>query len=298
MAYRFKRKEAVADGVQRLVRSQTARALEALESATGDEQLESVFECRKRCKKVRAVTRLVRPLLDSEYDEVSRCYSEAGRLLATYRDPHAQLAAFDLLMAEPTGPAMQMAAIRSVLAKRADVNAEQLARDEDLLGRVDELLRVGRLRLDRWQIDATGWDAIKPGLIRNYKQCVEALELATAEPTPFNVHEFRKYAKYLRNHVRLIEPSSPTELGNLVADLKELTTTLGHANDLSELVALLTADPPAPLLDVDLGPTIAAISERQHRLERDGLASAGELFELSPKKMNARLGAGWKTWRG
>ncbi len=301
MAYRFKRGEPVADGVLRIVRSQTSRALSALGTGFADDPLTAVFECRKRCKKVRAAARLVRPLLGSEYDEVNRCYREAGRLLAIYRDPHARLAGLDKLLVEGSGAppqlTSQLASLRVELAKEAERNLEQLLQDADLLGRVDELLRVGELRLDRWKITASGWDAIGPGLARNYGQGQAALALARSDPTPFNIHEFRKYAKYLRNHIRLIEPASKEQMRPLLGELRELTTTLGDAHDLAELSERLQTRPPSSGDDGEIAPALTFLGERQQRLEQEGLAMGSLLFADAPDQLTARLGVTWDCWR-
>lgn len=300
MAYRFEQREPVADGVLRIVRSQTGKAQQTMGPSFTDDPLAAIFDCRKRCKKVRAVAQLVRPLLGSEYGEVARCFRQAGKLLAAYRDPHARLIGFDKLIA--SGPARdcglalpQLAAIRLELEREAEAASEQLVLNVDVVSRVNELLRVGELRFDRWDITASGWDALAPGLIRNYRLGREALDLARSEPTPYNIHEFRKHGKYLRNHLRLIEPSSPSEIGPLVAQLRELTTVLGDAHDLAELASRLS--PQSELSGREMEPVLAFIADRQHQLEREGLELGERLHEQKPKKLACQLGSHWSRWQ-
>jgi CHAD domain-containing protein len=308
MAYRFKSGESVAEGVVRIARRQTDRSLQALGSGSDQDPLAAAFEVRRRCKKVRSVARLVRPLVGSAYDEVNRCYRQAGRLLAGYREPAAQLAALDQLFAAEAQRSTALAALRRQLDDEVTAGRQQLVGDEERLARLDELLRVGRRRLDRWQLSAEGWDAIEPGLARNYRQSRRALAVAVDDPTPYNIHEFRKYAKYLRNHLRLIEPAAPTEIGPQIVDLAELTSTLGLAHDLAQLADRLdhaASDGIRPTDDVEpvndgskptAGDARRTIDARRLALERRGLELGGRLHRETPTELVDRLGRHWAAW--
>ncbi|MGH1492011.1 MAG: CHAD domain-containing protein [Acidimicrobiales bacterium] len=305
MAYRFKRREPVVDGVLRIVRAQTASALRALGPSFDDDPVQAVFESRKRCKKVRAAALLVRPVVGSDYATVNRCFRQAGGLLAVYREPHARLETVVKLMTLTENPPQQLSVIRAELERQVEANTRRLLEDDDLVGRVEELLQVGMLRFDRWQIAETDWDVLSPGLADNYREGRGALKLALDEPNPQNLHEFRKYAKYTRNHLRLIEPAAPSLLTPLVTQLRHLGDGLGDAHDLAELSAALDAstevsfgaETGTTLSQPELEQVTSFIAEHQQRLENNSMTLAVRLYVESPKRFAARLGSYWKLWR-
>ena len=66
MSYRFEPGEKVERGVKRMAREQIDKALAEIDSDELDVH-ERVHQVRKRCKKLRAIARLVRPALGSQY---------------------------------------------------------------------------------------------------------------------------------------------------------------------------------------------------------------------------------------
>jgi hypothetical protein len=75
MAFALKKKESVPKGVRRLGQRQVKKALEDLEHC---DRLEAVHEIRKKIKELRALLRLVRPLLSSIGLPSLRCYTASS----------------------------------------------------------------------------------------------------------------------------------------------------------------------------------------------------------------------------
>ena len=89
--------EQLGAGFRRILIEQTERLAEALTSA--DENLEeAIHEVRKRCKRVRAVARLLRPHARELYRRENAAFRDIARRLSPFRDAHVQVETFDQLV--------------------------------------------------------------------------------------------------------------------------------------------------------------------------------------------------------
>jgi hypothetical protein len=94
--YRLRLGEDPQDGILRIVSEQVAKALDEI----GDNDLddhEKLQQVRKRCKKIRAVLRLVRPAVGSVYSEENRWYRDQARGSSRVRDAQTLIGTFDSL---------------------------------------------------------------------------------------------------------------------------------------------------------------------------------------------------------
>ena len=310
MAYRIERDETVSDAFRRVARKQSDAAIDDVESAaTSADSTEAIHDCRKRCKKLRGLIRLVRPVLDeATYDAANEAFRDAARGLSEMRDAQALLATYDDVLAasseedstaHPNTAGLE--SVRAELARRAGAGPDDEANDGDggasAFDRAGDLLRAGREQLDDADLDEDGWDAVRGGLANTYGRGRDALAVARHDPAPDNFHELRKRAKYSWYHVRLLEPSAPSILGPLGKQFKHLADGLGDAHDLAVLSAQLERDPDAFGGDAGVGDALDLLDHHREQLEHDAVSLAVQLYAEPSKRYARRLERYWDKWQ-
>ncbi|MDH3300475.1 MAG: CHAD domain-containing protein [Acidimicrobiia bacterium] len=298
MAFRLSSEETLADAVRRIAHQETADALDRLSYLEGPQAVENIHDCRKRCKKVRGLVRLVRPALGEQYLAVNRTYRDAARELSEYRDAQALLSTFDKLVARSHDrlPAGGFAPVRAELAERARAATQAAADDSEPIDRARNLLMRGDAGIDNWTLKHQGWAAAAGGAARTYRRGVEALDAVERTPTPDLFHELRKRVKYTWYHVRLLHDAAPSILGPLDATFGHLSDTLGDAHDLAVLKDQLLAEAEA-FGGYEMVEAAGAFLD-QHRvgLERQSTALAARLYAEEPKRFVDRLASHWFAW--
>jgi CHAD domain-containing protein len=302
MSFRFQSDEDVISGVQRIAREQTARAVQALDwgGADIDDITAGVHDCRKRCKKVRGLVRIVRPALgEDRYRPANVAFRDASRALSPHRDAHALLATFDDLVSanvhQFTGVNSQP--VRAELARRAEASTAALDGDSDSVNEAREELAVGCDAIDDWALDASGWEAIGPGLEKTYQRGRSALERTVDAPTIENFHQWRKRVKYSWYHLRLLRPCAPSILRPEANHFHALSDSLGDAHDLAVLHGQMENDPDAFGGASIVDGVRVIVDGRRVELERRSIAVGRRLYAEKAKHFTRRLGTYWQVWR-
>ena len=130
-------------------------------------------------------------------------------------------------------------------------SAERLEGERDAVGRphkatTDSEIRrlatraaaeiaAGRAAVEDWGSTKSGWKFLAPGLERTYKRGRARFSDVRRDPSPENVHEWRKRVKDLWYHLRLLRDSWPEVLGAVSDQAHELSDLLGDHHDLSVL---------------------------------------------------------------
>ncbi len=97
MAYRFKRKESVSEGIRRIVVEQSSKAAGELAGENPDIH-DGVHNARKAFKKIRSLLRLARKDLGKDlYKKENKRFRNAKNRLASVRDAEAMIETFDAL---------------------------------------------------------------------------------------------------------------------------------------------------------------------------------------------------------
>src|SRR5262245_48931047 len=86
MGFRLKSGQAISDEVRRIVLRQLDMAVSELKRIGDPESDEAIHDARRRVKKIRAVIRLVGPVLDKTYRAVDSELGDVSRLLAPVAD--------------------------------------------------------------------------------------------------------------------------------------------------------------------------------------------------------------------
>ena len=255
--FRLRAGEPVADGIRRVALGQIDEVLDRAEGRTDEELGTAVHESRKSLKRVRAVGRLVRGSLGDEASKrENEAFRDAGRLLSGPRDSQVLIESLDGLTRHyPLEvQAIGLGAFRAGLTSARDAVRADLNGDDAPLGGVEPALRAARARVEAWQLSKRGFDALGPGLERIYRRGRRAYGAAIEEPTPENLHEWRKRTKDLWYALQLLEIADAERLKPLARTAHKLSDLLGDDHDLVVLEQRVNArrqdfhDADAPVL--------------------------------------------------
>ncbi|MBS1871297.1 MAG: CHAD domain-containing protein [Actinobacteria bacterium] len=294
MAYRLSSAEDVPGGVRRCAREQLAGAAEQLEGA-GRDPVTAVHEARKHLKKTRALLRLVRPALGRKaYRAENDGLREAGLALSGTRDADVLVATAGALAEHAVGrlPAEVFEALGGALAaEAADGRGAGLGDARDFASVVEQL-RAAELRVERWPLDGADWATVVEGVTRAYARGREAFAAARATPEPELLHAWRKRAKDLWYHQRLLTPAWPALLEAQAEEAHALTELLGDDHDLAVLTARLADDarPLAPVVDARRAELRALALHRSDELRAAAVRLGCRVYAESPKAFSRRLG--------
>lgn len=297
MPFRILGHETVEAGVRRIAAEQVERAIDAVTG--GEESIhEGVHDARKRCKKVRAVIRLVRPALGDTYRRENARFRDAGRLVSDARDATAIIETFDGHLAAPFAGQLdgdRLSAVRGVLVERRDEVVDGLGLDDRVAELVDAL-RAGRVATQGWSLTDDGWDALGPGLGKTYGRARKAMAAAYDERTTEAFHEWRKRAKYHRYHLKLLRELWPGPVKARRTACHDLTDYLGDDHDLAVLRGVLEQEA-GRFDDGDLRVMLAVLDRRRGELQALARPVGSRLLAETPDRFVERFGAYWSAWR-
>jgi CHAD domain-containing protein len=292
-AYRLGRSEPTGEGLRRIALGRLEHALNQLRE--GDRQAEAVHEARKDLKKVRAVLRLLRSRLgDQLYRSENQAFRDTGRLLSGARDAQVRLETLEHLVRSGTVSAERVAAFRRRLeaehAAHADIgDAEQRAATR--IARASERVRD-------WPVEGDGWNVVEKGLARSYRRGRARMNDALGDPSVERLHEWRKRAKDLWYHLRIVAPVWPAILEPLAEEAHLLSEQLGDDHDLAMLASSAREHVEAFVDPADLDQLIEAIEVRRAELQARAALLGLRLYADDPAAFMHRLGAWWRAWRG
>jgi len=293
MAYRLSFADDVPSGVRQCAREQLAGAVQRLVRAS-DDPVTAVHEARKHLKKTRALLRLVRPALGRRaYRAENDALRDAGLALSGARDADVRVQTAARLAEHAAGqlPADVFEALGAALAAEAAPAAGD-GHDATRFATVIEQLRAAELRVERWPLDDAGWDAVLAGLARAYARGHAGFATARATPEPELLHAWRKRAKDLWYHQRLLAPAWPDVVGAQGEAAHLLSELLGDDHDLAVLAERLADDAPplAPAADAQRAMLRVLVAQRSEQLRAEAMRLGHRVYAESPKAFDRRLG--------
>lgn len=296
MAYRIEAEETVEAAVQRIAREQIGKAVKEVEDESLDDHA-TVHEVRKRCKKIRGLLRLVRPVFP-DYSKENAAFRDAARRLSGPRDATTLIESFDALVERFGGDpgVAAFAGVREALVDRRD----SVADGEDLGDRLDDFrgaMVQARKRARRWSLDKEGFAAVGAGLGRTHKRARRAMEEAFDEPTTQRLHEWRKRVKYNRYHLRLLGRVWPPVMEPLRDEAKRLSDLLGDEHDLGILRGVLVEEPERFGHAGDMETLLSLVDRRREELRAWARPLGRRLYAEKRKTLADRVGRYWKAWR-
>ncbi len=296
MAYLFEPGDrSVEAALRRIALEQIDGAIKEAGDNQGDPHV-TVHEVRKRCKRLRGLLRLVRPVFGDFKAENALIRDAAGEL-SFLRDAGVMLETFDALVAasEDRKPPADMAQLRKGLVTRR----EAIERSHDIHARLARfrrrMIEIQR-RACRWHLDKEGFDAIAGGLGRTYKGAQKAMIQAGKRANPDAMHEWRKQSKAHLYHANLLVPIWPGPMlaHQQVAD--QLAELLGQHHDLQVFRLTLLDDPKAMRASADAVALIALTLHREKQLATDSFALGARLYAERTAALTSRWRAYWNAW--
>jgi CHAD domain-containing protein len=281
--------ERVGDAVRRLAHDRLQPAVEALRLSPGDDLDGVVYDVRKRCKRVRALLRLVHADIGEEtYRRENRALRDAARALSAVRDARVLIELHDELVEaggiSPTG-------FKATLVEHHDhLRSEVLA--GDVLPEVRASLAAVLARIETWPIRTVEWATLGAGVERVYRRGRKAMAAAYDDPTIERFHEWRKRAKYLRHQLTLLQDLWPEVMGANVDSAQALTAALGDAHDLAVLCRALTDAGVEDGRERDL---LELIDSRRHLYRARARPLGLRLYAEKPSHFVTRLGRYWEA---
>jgi CHAD domain-containing protein len=247
VSFRFKRDEIVTEGVSRIARAQARKASNALAQTRNPR--ERLHEVRTSIKKLRALLRLVRPMVGR-----ARFHREDARLrkmskeLSELRDATVLIEsckALAGLVEKPLQPALPR--VRRLLESRRSELEGRMDGPQRRLATAAELRETER-RVERWisarsPVRGRTFGALLPGLCRVYRRGRRAFE-AAYDPggAAAALHAWRRAVKYHGWHLRLLGDMLPAELHGRRDKIERLARLLGEDHDLTLLATWLRLD--------------------------------------------------------
>ncbi len=302
MAYRFKLKETLRDGVRRIASEQLEKTLSA--PPTEAERPVWVHETRKALKRTRSMLRCVRSGLDeSTWERENGALRDIGRQLSGMRDRDVLRQTAEKLATSPSKSMVAALAwleaevIESPPAAVASPDSSEVAADPETV--IEDALRAlaeARDRLERIAVEGDIADVMAAGLAKAQRAGREAGARLEAEPTDEHLHDLRKAVQIYQRQSSLARASWPEMQAARVVAARELATLLGDAQDLAVLIATVNASTDSCGFDRAHAKRILKACEgRQATLRSQARPLTERLFALPPKAVSTEISRGWRA---
>lgn len=279
MAYRMKRGEPVSDAIKRIAREELADAAVTLRAGPNDT---AIHEARKSLKKVRALLRLVKSDLGSDYRAENARLRGIGRRLSPLRDAKAMIEAVERIGEHHRVPAP----VRNGLWRRKLLVEKRVGIQERAMAAA-VALDDERERADQWPLETKGFAAIDRGFETAFRRGRKALARYLKTGHREDLHEWRKRVKDHWYHVRLLEDLWTEAMKGYEHALKTLEDLLGETLNLW-------------MLHDQLPPTHAAFAgtvERERKELLDRAIKVGEhVYSEKPRRLVKRVRCLWDQW--
>jgi CHAD domain-containing protein len=291
MAYRFKHSDlTVTDSLRRIARDQLNKALSAVDQP-GDLH-DGIHDARKKCKKLRGLIRLVRPAFPGFKTE-NAALRDAARRLAPLRERGAGIETIDRLLGQPPKGFDRDAAgeIREALLRRAGM--VQMGSADEALDAFRADLCACRDRAAGWELEKTGFSALKGGLKKTYRRARNQMKAARKTHAPEDMHDWRKRVKYHWYHTRLLKPIRTGKMKHRARMASDLSDLLGDHHDLVDLRMLLRDGSLPREAGVAL---LESVEAEMRHLETTAFDLGQQLLADKPGKLVTRWRGWWKDW--
>ncbi len=295
MGYKLRPQDPAAE-VRKVARQGIDKAIKAL-SVPSAERAEGVHQARKRFKELRALLRLVRKPLGTDFQRENLRLRDLGRALAESRDATAMLESWDALAARfpETFAEPALRQVRRRLQARASA-AENGAADLDArIAQVIAVLHTARGQIEHWSLDRGGFALLAGGVRRTYADGCAELARTRVDLSDEQLHQWRKRVKDHWYQTRLLAPSWPTLMQLRSDALKRLADLLGDDHDLAMMQQLLQAQP-ALFGQPDVRERLdVLIAERRSELQSAALGLGETLYREAPEQLAARWARYWNA---
>ena len=293
MGFRLKSGQSVSNEIRRIVLQQLDRATSELTSIGDPESDEAIHDARRRVKKIRAIIRLVRPVLDKEH-RADPALRQVSKLLAPVADGQGVIDTLNQMSKRYRRelPPKMAEAIRSDLVDRGR-RIDTQASKEGVLEKAQMTLRAERQRVKKWKISADGFRAVAPGLKASVRRARGAMVDAWLHPTASHHHTWRRHVKNHWFHVRLLEGRCGNRLMPLQRRLEALDGVLGEYHNLVLLREVLIVD--TALSRREAARCLRVVARYQRALRRHAQTLGMRIYGEKPRQFVRRVKRLWRS---
>jgi CHAD domain-containing protein len=296
-AFALRLDEPVPDGIRRIARGQLNDALDDLDGTPSRRAGDAVHATRKRSKRLRTCLRLSRDAIGEQtYDRENTALRMAARRISAPRDAQVLIETLDALterFAEELA-CTTTTALRDRLERDRRIATTSLTVDEGDLAATRAAIAEALVRTPTWTFEGDGVDVLRPGLRRIYRRGRRAMRAARDEPTPDNLHAWRKRVKDLWYATEIVRAAQPKHLERVARRAHKLSGLLGDHHDLHLLRAYVTSHPQCFEDEASRSALVAVIDRRSARLGEKALARGRRLYAGKPKPFVREFERGWR----
>ena len=291
MAFRLKTGEAVSSDIRRIVLQQLDRATSELTAIGDPESDQAIHDARRRVKKIRAIIRLVRPVLDKAH-RADPQLRRVSKLLAPVADGQGVIDTLNVLLKRYRRelPRKTAAAIREGLIDRSR-QIDSKAHKDGVLEKAQTTLREERRRVKRWRLSAEGFHALAPGLRASVRRARFAMMNACLRPTAQHHHTWRRHVKNHWFHVRLLGARCGYRLVPYQRQLEALDGILGEYHNLVLLHEVLVSD--STLSQLEITRCLRIVQRYQAELRRQAQMLGIRIYSEKPRRFVRRVRELW-----
>jgi CHAD domain-containing protein len=291
VGFRLKSGESVSNDVRRIVLRQLDLAASELVSVGDPESDEAVHDARRRVKKIRAIIRLIRPVLDKPFRS-DPDLRRVSKMLAPVADGKGVIDTLNELLHRYRKqlPRKTAAAIRSDLIAR-EKQIDRKAAQDGVLQEAKKTLRLERDRVKRWKLSEDGFRAIAPGLKEGVRRARDGMVTAWLHPTAGNHHTWRRHVKNHWFHVRLLQGRCNGGLQPYQHQLEALDGVLGEYHNLVLLHEVLVSD--STLSRREVARCLRIVERYQRALRRNAQVLGMRIYDEKPRRFVRRVKRLW-----
>lgn len=289
MPYRIEAQNILPAEIKRIAGEQITKAQASLEKNDDD----GIHDVRKRMKKIRALVRMVRDHVGEDvYQEANQHFRDAARRLAPLRDSYMIQRTFERLRKDILQDYLDQADIERIAqALQQQYDDAWAAYADGGQAAVMADLQTGRGLVAGWHIEDIGFDALHDGLKRVYKRGYKRMDDAYDSLDAEDFHEWRKRAKYLWYHMRLLKSVWTETMDDYAAQVHQLADYLGDAHDLAVLEDYLDDDEAARKS------LMKQLKYKRKEFETLARPLGQRIYAETPKAFVKRMGRYWDAWQ-
>jgi CHAD domain-containing protein len=239
---------------------------------------------------------------DEVYRRDNERLRDAGRALAGSRDAEAKVGTVEALE-ERYGDELPEAitALKDDLESERDALAAAQSEPSSELrsaaGKASDAIAATRKSAESWSFSKAGWKLVGPGIERSYSRGRNRFRDVRRDPTPENIHEWRKRVKDLWYHLRLLRDSWPEVMSQAGDEAHELSDLLGDHHDLTVLAEDLRGRDGFSDDGDETAAIMSVIEGRQEELLEAAVPIGERIYAESPESFGKRMRAYWRAWR-
>lgn len=289
MNFQFDLKTSVEESVKGIA----SQVIESTVSDCSSKELndhEKIHLVRKKCKRIRALLRIVRSSIGETYKSENIFYRDLGRKLSEARDIQVFIETLNKMSAIPINSNISeiiQSLVNYFIEKRDAINSNQLLFDFK-----EEILK-SKSSVVKWEICNKGFQCLNGGLKKTYRRGRIAMKDALENPSMERYHEWRKRAKYHYHHLELLVPVWVNIMKQFTEEAHRLSEMLGSDHDLGLLKERIQTDVELNIHEEVKSQMISSIEKEQQELREKIFLLGKKVYAEKPDYLVTRIEHYW-----